>query len=306
MPADKYTITKRSNTDFATVNPYFQYGQSLSNFNELQTIRNIVSECIQIHGYNVTVIRRDHQKFDRIWIEDPNSEFVRSFTIEMMIVDGDVDSPNALMTKFGIQMDQDITLAVSYDRWSSLWRAQTDPNSKDVLVPQQPNEGDLLVINTGNKKSRGWDIDNADDFTPMVYEIMFVDGNAYKLNGTQWYLITAKQFDYSGERITVGENEFAYEQSYISKWDPDGDKTLNAIIDKTVFGEDGNVQEPTDNLQPTDNVQTDNWFARNRDIEIVGTDLVVDEQFQKGKAVKDNVEVPNTVDGDTLIDLENW
>lgn len=151
-------------------------------------IEDLVIESLQIHGMEIFYMpRTSRDQIDYLFGEDPLKTYVKAYPIEMYMenVTG-MDGEGDLITKFGLEIRDEISLLVSRRRFNA-------------TVPQtRPKEGDLIYV-------------------PMVqnfFEITFVEhennqamfytlgrgrgGNVYV------YALRLKQFVFSNEIIQTG------------------------------------------------------------------------------------------------------
>lgn len=160
-----------------TTNLFFNNQDS---FPEKNMYNNLAIEFIKIHGIDVIYMPRSTPNIDRLFLEDPTSEFTEAIHIEMYIKTfegwgGDQDT----MSKFGVKMADTIVLAVMKERFL-----------EELVNLNRPREGDLIYI-------------------PMVsgmFEIKFVEHEAifYQLGNLNSYELSCERFDYSSESITTG------------------------------------------------------------------------------------------------------
>ena len=152
-------------------------------------VEDLVIEAMQIKGMDVFYIERTtRDQVDYLYGEDPTSEFRKAFPIEMYIenVTG-MDGEGDFISKFGLEVRDEVTLLVSRRRFAST-----------VNSISRPREGDLVYLPT---------------FTAF-FEITFVEhendqamfhtigrgrgGNVYL------YALKLKQFVFSEEIIETG------------------------------------------------------------------------------------------------------
>lgn len=155
-------------------------------------VEDLVIEAMQIKGMDVFYLERtSRDQVDYLYGEDPSSEFRKAFPIEMYLenVTG-MDGEGDFISKFGLEVRDEITLLVSRRRF------KTSVNSIS-----RPREGDLVYLPT---------------FTGL-FEITFVEhendqamfhtigrgrgGNVYL------YALKLKQFVFSNEIIETGIDE---------------------------------------------------------------------------------------------------
>jgi len=164
------------------INPYFNlHGQNGANLNEQKVVRDLVTECVQQRGMNVTYMPRQFQNVDEILHEDPTSSFSLSKVIEMFIesVDG-FGGDGDMFSSFGYEMKDQITFSVSTDRFKAEFGAA-----------EMPNEGDLIYLPLSN----------------TLFEVSTVDHESqfYPLGTLPMITIVCEAFEYSHESFATGD-----------------------------------------------------------------------------------------------------
>jgi hypothetical protein len=163
---------------------------------EQNLLEDILIESMKIMGHDVYYIPRKIVKRDFILNEDVISSFDASFLIEMFVesVDG-FEGDGDLMTKFGLEVRDQVKLVCSRRRWNSLIGRHGYTN--DAV---RPREGDLIYL----------------PFTGGLFEIKFVEDKIpfFQLGGTgdtkaviPTFTLTCELFEYSGQEIDTGVPE---------------------------------------------------------------------------------------------------
>ena len=152
-------------------NNYFKVSSRESNLFE-----QLVVEQIKIYGYDVHYIFRKFQNLDSLFGEDPVSKFDKSFQIEMFVGNYEFfETQNKMIDKFGINLQDSVTLLVSKKRFSEeVAKYGTD------LTPQ---EGDIIYF----PEYGG------------LYEIKYIGVR----NSFFAYELSCELFRYSGEQINT-------------------------------------------------------------------------------------------------------
>ena len=119
---------------------------------EQNLVQDIHDEIIQILGVNVSYLPKEHFDYDLIMGSDDDQRFTKSFLIEMMLEQIDDYIGDALLGKFGVQIEETISLIVSQRRFDEL----KIPNYT------RPKEGDVIYLPTDRR----------------LYTITFVDYQA--------------------------------------------------------------------------------------------------------------------------------
>ena len=163
-------------------NVYFDTGTK----QEQALYEDLMIEQLQIYGQDVYYIPRKMAGTDAIWQEDISSSFESSYLIEMYMenIDG-YEGEKELMSKFGLDIQDDATFVVARRRWEQF--ISVDNN---IIVSSRPNEGDLVYFPKGNK----------------LFEITFVDQDDpfYQVHNLPTYKLKCKTFEYASEVIDTG------------------------------------------------------------------------------------------------------
>jgi hypothetical protein len=160
---------------------------------EQNLLEDILIESMKIMGHDVYYIPRKIVKRDFILNEDVISSFDASFLIEMFVesVDG-FEGDGDLMTKFGLETRDQLTLVCSRRRWNSLIGRHGYTNDS-----VRPREGDLIYV----------------PFSSGLFEIKFVEDKSpfFQLGGSgdtrgtiPTFKLTCELFEYSGQEIDTG------------------------------------------------------------------------------------------------------
>ena len=163
-------------------NVYFDTGTKP----EQALYEDLIIEQLRIYGQDVYYIPRKMAGTDTIFNEDNGSSFEDSYLIEMYMetIDG-YEGEKDLMSKFGLDIQDDATFVVSRRRWEQF--VSIDNN---ILVSSRPNEGDLIYFPKASK----------------LFEITFVDHDDpfYQVHNLPTYKLKCKTFEYGSEDIDTG------------------------------------------------------------------------------------------------------
>jgi hypothetical protein len=169
-----------------TVNAYFKKNSSL----EQSLFQKIVTESIQVIGHDVYYLPRKLQRLDLIFGEDVLSKFDLAVPLEMYMENkagGEMD----LLSKFGLQVKEQIKYQVSASRWQEAIKTPYGSTGTNVLYNDiRPQEGDLIY----------------EPLTTSLYEIMYVNQEEpyYQLGKPFFYTLTCELFNYSNEDLNTG------------------------------------------------------------------------------------------------------
>ncbi len=158
------------------LNSYFKQFQGQTN--EANLFQKLTTEYIQIGGVDSYYIKRDMEDFDAIFNEDTTVEFGEGQCIEIFIENFEGFEGNDLISKFGLELLDELKFIVSKERFV-----------EEIEMPE-PREGDLIYLPLADR----------------LFEIKFVDDEhlMYSLNDTRSFSVTAQIFDYSGEEFNTG------------------------------------------------------------------------------------------------------
>ena len=163
-------------------NVYFDTGTK----SEQHLYEDLMIEQLKIYGQDVFYIPRTLVKEDELFGEDTLSKFGDAYLIEMYFenVEG-YEGEKEIMSKFGLQMNDDATFVVSRRRFEQL--VSHDSN---LIVKTRPNEGDLVYFPKVKK----------------IFEISFVDHDDpfYQIHNVPAFKLKCKTFEYSSEDIDTG------------------------------------------------------------------------------------------------------
>ena len=163
-------------------NVYFDTGTK----SEQHLYEDLMIEQLKIYGQDVFYIPRTLVKEDELFGEDTLSKFGDAYQIEMYFenVDG-YEGEKEIMSKFGLQMNEDATFVVARRRFEQL--VSHDSN---LIVKTRPNEGDLVYFPKVKK----------------MFEITFVDhyDPFYQVHNVPAFKLKVKTFEYSSEDIDTG------------------------------------------------------------------------------------------------------
>jgi len=166
-------------------NVYFDTGTKP----EQHLYEDLMIEQLKIYGQDVFYIPRTLVKEDELFGEDTLSKFDDAYLIEMYFenVEG-YEGEKEIMSKFGLQMNEDVTFVVARRRFEQL--VSHDSN---LIVKTRPNEGDLVYFPKVSK----------------IFEISFVDHDDpfYQVHNVPAFKLKCKTFEYGGEDLDTGVAE---------------------------------------------------------------------------------------------------
>ena len=162
--------------------PTSSYFRTFDAKNDQELLHSLVTESIQVTGYDVNYIPRTLVNEDTILGEDSISEYKDAYSVEMYIksVDG-FEGEGDLVSKFGLEVRDQIIFSMSRRAWEGL----------DIGV--RPKEGDLIYFG----------------LTSKLFQIMFVEHETpfYQVGALPTFDLTCELFTYSDEAMDTGVNE---------------------------------------------------------------------------------------------------
>ena len=171
------------------LNPFFQQGST----SEQNLVQSLINEQLQIYGVNVHYMPRKYASSNTIIKEVIESKFDDAYPIEAYVesFDGYGENPT-LLSKFGIQATNELTLTISRDRFET-YISPLMKNEADVRLSTRPKEGDLIYFPLGDR----------------LFEIKYVEHEQpfYQLKKNYVYTLRCELFQYEDEVIDTGVDE---------------------------------------------------------------------------------------------------
>ena len=242
---------------------------------EQNLYEDLMIEQLKIYGQDVFYIPRTLVKEDNLFGEDTLSKFGDAYLIEMYFenVEG-YEGEKEIMSKFGLQMNEDVTFVVSRRRFEQL--VSHDSN---LIVKTRPNEGDLVYFPKVKK----------------IFEITFVDHDDpfYQVHNVPAFKLKCKTFEYSSEDLDTGITEI------------DAIETANSLdqlvyqitmeqSSTTTYNEGLELEDGTGNLEQEGS--TDNLIGENE----TGGDQIV---LETGDYIIQEGYVVDTIDENAMNDF---
>ena len=253
-------------------NVYFDTGTKP----EQHLYEDLMIEQLKIYGQDVFYIPRTLVKEDSLFGEDTLSKFDDAYQIEMYFenVEG-YEGEKEIMSKFGLQMNEDVTFVVARRRFEQL--VSHDSN---LIVKTRPNEGDLVYFPKVNK----------------IFEISFVDHDDpfYQVHNVPAFKLKCKTFEYSSEDMDTGIAEIDAIET---------DNSLDQLVYQITMEQSGTYNEGIElesgdgNLeQETQTGGTDNIIGEN---ETGGENVVL----ETGDYIIQEAYVTETIDENAMNDF---
>jgi hypothetical protein len=183
------------------LNPFFLQGSTGEQF----LIQDLINEQLKIYGIEVYYLPRKIFKTDDIIREIQSSKFDDVFLIEAYLNNYDGYAPGSdLMTKFGLKLQNEISLTISRERYeefiapflegisSGIREGQiTEYDFADLIT--RPKEGDLIYFPLGER----------------LFEIKRVESEKpfYQLGRNYVYELSCELYEYENELIDTAIEE---------------------------------------------------------------------------------------------------
>jgi hypothetical protein len=170
------------------LNPFFQQGTKT----EQNLIQDLINEQLKIYGVEVYYLPRQYITSKTVLKEVIESKFENAFPIEAYVdtYDG-YNGLGTLMSKFGIQELDDLTITISQERFET-YITPLIKNIPNIELATRPKEGDLIYFPLGDR----------------LFEIKYVEHEKpfYQLQKNYVYQLTCELFRYEDEIIDTSVN----------------------------------------------------------------------------------------------------
>lgn len=182
------------------LNPFFQQGSKT----EQGLIQDLINEQLRMYGVEVYYLPRKYVTSRTIIKEVIESKFENAYPIEAYVETYDgYNGLGTLMSKFGIQDLDDLTIIISRERFET-YISPLIKDIADIKLSTRPKEGDLIYFPLGDR----------------LFEIKYVEHEKpfYQLQKNYTYQLTCELFRYEDELIDTSiENidDNVQEQGYI-------------------------------------------------------------------------------------------
>tara|TARA_B100001093_G_scaffold7991_1_gene7766 strand:+ start:128 stop:2647 length:2520 start_codon:yes stop_codon:yes gene_type:complete len=197
------------------LNPFFTQGTST----EQGLLQSLVNEQLKMYGVEVHYLPREYITSKSIIKEVIQSSFNNAYPIEAYVENFEGYNDNTtLLSKFGIQSTQEITLIVSKERYEN-FISPLVANVSNTRISSRPKEGDLIYFPLGDR----------------LFEIKFVEHEKpfYQLQKNYVYELRCELFRYEDEIIDTGVSQI--DDTLVGS-DPDGisESGLSTILGGTL------------------------------------------------------------------------
>ena len=287
------------------VNKAFHTNNSTAIQSEKNLYSDLVKEAIQIFGHDVYYIDRTTVAIDNVLGEDSLSKFTSQVPIEMYVenAEGGYEGEKELMTQFGLENRNELTLVVHKERFQDLTKqiqieSGTDSTGGSILlesgtIDQSSDSSVLETITTGSDFYILTETDAVSTDRPLegdlvyhpilgkIFEISFVDHDEpfHQLDNNPIYKLNCKQYEYSSDALDTGITDIDSIEDTESRNTRDFEFTLEQ---STAQNEEINIQHARSNfgllLEETDG---DNIIGED-DETSVGTSILLENAADSG------------------------
>ena len=168
------------------LNPFFQQGSK----SEQNLIQDLINEQLRMYGVEIYYIPRKYITKKTIISEVIQSEFDNAYPIEAYVENYEgYGGVGTLLSKFGIQELDDLTLIISKERYEN-YITPLIQNLPNIELATRPKEGDLVYFPLGDK----------------LFEIKYVEHEKpfYQLQKNYVYELRCELYAYNDEEIDTG------------------------------------------------------------------------------------------------------
>ena len=171
------------------LNPFFQQGSST----EQSLIQDLINEQLRMYGIEIYYIPRKYLSKRTVIKEVIQSKFDTAYPIEAYVENYEGYGGNGtLLSKFGIQELDDLTLIISKERFET-YISPLIKNLPNVELSTRPKEGGLIYFPLGDR----------------LFEIKYVEHEKpfYQLQKNYVYELRCELFRYEDEVIDTGVDD---------------------------------------------------------------------------------------------------
>ena len=168
------------------LNPFFTQGTK----NEQNLVQDLINEQLKMYGVECYYLPRKYLTTNTVIREVVQSKFDDAYPLEAYVNNYDVYQGNGtVLSKFGIEVQQDINLTISKDRFEN-YITPLIRNEAGIKLSTSPKEGDLIWFPLDDR----------------LYEIKFVEHAKpfYQLKELYVYELQCEVFRYEDETVDTG------------------------------------------------------------------------------------------------------
>lgn len=171
------------------LNPFFLNGSQT----EQSLVQDLINEQLRMYGVEVYYMPRSYLKTNTVIKEVIQSEFNNAYPIEAYVDNYEgYGGQGTILSRFGIEEKDDLTLIISQERYSNYIALLTDglPN---LELTDRPKEGDIIYFPLGDR----------------LFEIKYVEHEQpfYQLQKNYVYQLRCELFRYEDEVIDTGVDD---------------------------------------------------------------------------------------------------
>ena len=203
------------------LNPFFLQGSK----SEQNLVQSLINEQIKMYGVEVHYLPRKYMTERTVIKEVVQSKFDDAYPIEAYVSTYDgYGGQGTLLSKFGIQEIDDLTLVISKERFETYITPQLE-GQDNVKFASRPKEGDLIYFPLGDR----------------IFEIKYVEHESpfYQLQQNYVYELRCELFRYEDEVIDTDVDEIddnIIGQGYIKTFTVVGSGSSASAITNIVDG----------------------------------------------------------------------
>jgi len=253
------------------VNKAFHTSNSTAITSEKNLYSDLVKEAIQIYGHDVYYIDRTTVAIDNVLGEDSLSKFTTQVPIEMYVEnsDGGYEGEKELMSQFGLENRNELTLVVHRERFQDLTKqirleSGTDTTGGAILlesgtIDQSSDSSVLETVTSGSDFYILTETDATDSDRPLegdlvfhpilnkIFEVNFVDHDEpfHQLDNNPVFKLSCKQFEYGSDALDTGISEIDSIEDALTRNSRDFEFTLEQ---SSAVNEDINIQHARSNF----------------------------------------------------------
>ena len=168
------------------LNPFFLQGSKT----EQGLVQDLINEQLRMYGVEVYYLPRKYVTTNTIIREVIQSQFTNYYPIEAYVDSYEgYGGQGTILSKFGIQELDDLTLIISQERYGS-YIAPLIENIPNIELSTRPKEGDLIYFPLGDR----------------LFEIKYVEHEQpfYQLQKNYVYTLRCSLFRYEDEVLDTG------------------------------------------------------------------------------------------------------
>ena len=203
------------------LNPFFLHGSK----GEQNLVQDLINEQLKMFGVEVYYIPRIFGNEKSVMEEVSRSNFANAIPIEGYVETFDgYSGAGTLLSKFGVQELDDLTLIISRERYEEEIQKRIEP-LKGVKLASRPKEGDLIYFPLGDR----------------LFEIKYVEHEKpfYQLKKNYVYELRCELFIYNDEEVDTGIDfidDNVEEEGYIQSFTLAGIATQATAVTTLVDG----------------------------------------------------------------------